>query len=154
MGLRSLATSPQSLLPYALNGDNVWAGVPLNEISNIQDFNAVLVLTNDSDTARIWIEQVGPFLHKANRPLLFVLSKQAEPLVLPYYAGYPSQVQGFVSGLAGGVAYARSVGTVQSNGVWDAFSISITVSALVIIVGSIASGIVKTLPSNDKKEKS
>lgn len=152
MGLRGLATSPQSTVPYTLNDIDVWAVVPLSEISTIGDFSAVLVLTNDADTARNWIEQVGPFLREANRPLLFVSSSQAEPLILPYYEAYPSQVQGLVSGLAGGVAYARSIGTIQENGVWDAFSIGITVSALVIIIGSIASGVVKTLPSGTKKE--
>jgi hypothetical protein len=152
MGLLGLATSPSTIVPYALNGDNVWAGAPLSGISTIEDFDAVIVLTNDADTARNWIEQVGPFLSQANRPLLFISSAQAEPLILPYYLAYPSQVQGLISGLAGGMAYARSVGTIQSDGAWDAYSIGITVSILVIIIGSIASGIVKALPTSNKKE--
>ena len=152
MGLQALAISPRSVVPYALNAENVWAGAPLVNISTVGDFSAVLVLTNDADTARTWIEQVGPSLLKANRPLLFVLSAQAEPLVLPYYKAYPPQVQGMVSGLAGGIAYARSIGNVQANGVWDAFSIVVPVSALVIIIGSIASGVMKSMPAKNKKE--
>jgi hypothetical protein len=152
LGLVGLATSPSQVVPYALNGDNVWAGVPLSGIATIADFDGVIVLTNDADTARNWIEQVGPSLREANRPLLFVSSKQAEPLIMPYYQAYPSQVQGLIAGLAGGVAYARSVGTVQSTGTWDAYSVGITVSILVILVGSIASGVMKTLPASKKKE--
>lgn len=151
-GLLGLATTPQTIVPYALNGDNVWAGAPLNTVSSIQDFNAVIVLTNDADTARVWIEQVGPLLREVNRPLLLVSSSQAQPLILPYYAATPSQVQGLISGLAGGVAYARSVGNIQQNGIWDAFSIGMTVSILIILIGSIASGVVKTIPTSKKKE--
>jgi hypothetical protein len=152
LGLIGLATSPNNIVPYALNGDNVWAGAPLNGVSTIEDFNAVIVLTNDADTARNWIEQVGPFLREASRPLLFISSIQAEPLIMPYYQAYPSQVQGIIAGIAGGVAYARSLGNIQSDGTWDAYSIGITVSILVIIIGSIASGVVKTLPTANKKE--
>ena len=152
MGLAGLASSPRSTVPYSLNGENVWAGVPLNTINSISDFNGVIVLTNDADTARIWIEQVGTQLKLANKPLLFVSSSQAEPLILPYYQASPSQVQGLISGLAGGVAYARSVGNIQQNGVWDAYSIAVTISVVIIIIGSIASGVVKTLAAEKKKE--
>jgi hypothetical protein len=152
MGLAGLAASPRSVVPYSLNVENVWASAPLNSIESIKDFNAVIVLTNDADTARIWIEQVGTQLKEADKPLLFVSSSQAEPLILPYYKASPPQVQGLIGGLAGGMAYARSVGNIQQNGVWDAYSIGVTVSILIIIIGSIASGVVKTLAAEKKKE--
>jgi hypothetical protein len=44
------------------------------------------------------------------------------------------------------------VGNIQQNGVWDAYSIGVTVSILIIIIGSIASGVVKTLAAEKKKE--
>jgi hypothetical protein len=152
MGLAGLATSPRTIVPYSLNDVNVWAVAPLNAIASIEDFNAVIVLTNDSDTARIWVEQVGPALQKANRPLLIVSSSQAEPLIQPYYQAMPAQVQGLIGGLAGGVAYARTVGNMEQNGVWDAYSIGATVSVLIIIIGSIAGGVLKSLPADKKKE--
>jgi hypothetical protein len=151
MGLLGLATSPRSILPYSLNGYNVWAGAPLNTISSIKDFSAVIVMTNDPDTARIWIEQISPKLQQAKTPLLIVTSSQAEPLIRPYYAASPSQVQGMIAGLAGGVAYGRSVGNVQQNGVWDAYSIGITVSILIILFGSITGGVLKMFKSDQKK---
>lgn len=153
MGLAGLAASPKSVVPYSLTSEPVWASPPLNTIDTIKDFNAVIVLTNDSDTARIWVEQIGPQLQQADRPLLFVSSSQAEPLILPYYQATPSQVQGMIGGLAGGVAYARSVGNMQQNGVWDAYSVGVTVSFLIIIIGSVAGGVVKSLPADKKKEK-
>ncbi len=152
MGLLGLATSPKAMLPYSLNGDNVWANAPLNTVSSVADFNAVIVITNDADTARAWIEQVGPSLQMAGRPLLFVASSQAEPLILPYYEASPAQVQGLVAGLPGGLAYGRTVGSVPQNGVWDAFSIGISVSVLIILIGTIA-GVVVKMPASDKKKE-
>lgn len=152
MGLLGLATSPKSILPYSLDGNNVWAGAPLNAISSIKDFKIVIVMTNDPDAARSWIEQVGPQLQEAGTPLLIVTSSQAEPLIRPYYEATPAQVQGLIAGLAGGVAYARTVGNIQQNGVWDAFSVGITVSILIILVGSIAGVVLKILAASKKKE--
>jgi hypothetical protein len=151
LGLLGLATSPKSVLPYALNGYNVWAGAPLNTISTVNDFSAVIVITNDADTARIWIEQIGTQLQTSEKSLLFITSAQAQPMILPYYQASPPQVQGMVAGLAGGVAYGRSIGNVQQNGVWDAYSIGVTISILILLVGSIAGGAVKLLAYNKKE---
>jgi len=139
-------------LPYALNGSNVWAKAPLNSISTVKDFSAVIVITNDPDTARIWIEQVGSQLQEADTPLLFVTSAQAEPLIRPYYEATPAQVQGLIAGLTGGVAYARTVGDYQQNGTWDAYSAGVTVSVLIIFIGSIA-GVVLKMPEADHKKE-
>jgi hypothetical protein len=144
MGLLGLVTSPKTILPYSLNEKDVWKGSPLNTISTVKNFFAVIVITNDPDTARIWIEQVGTQLRDAGTPLLFITSSQAEPLVRPYYETTPKQVQGLIAGLAGGVAYARAVGNYTQDGSWDAFSAGVTVSILIILVGSII-GAVKML---------
>ena len=152
MGLLGLAKSPRSILPYSLESDNVWAGAPLNAVASIKDFSAVIVLTNDPDTARIWIEQAGPLLQEAATPLLMVTSSQAEPLIRPYYETTPAQVQGLIAGLAGGIAYGRTVGNIQQNGIWDAFSMGVTVSFLIILIGSIAGVVSKMSAASKKKE--
>jgi hypothetical protein len=153
LGLLGFANSPKSILPYALSGYNVWAGTPLNTILAVEDFNAVIVVTNDADIARIWIEQVGTHLQAYGKPLLFVTSAQAEPLIYPYYQATPSQVQGMVAGLAGGAAYGRIIGNIPQNGVWDAYSIGVTISILILLIGSVVGGVMKMLASN-KKENS
>jgi len=152
MGLMGLATSPRSILPYALNGSNAWAGAALEPITAVKDFAAVIVITNDPDTARIWIEQVGTQLQEDGTPLLFITSAQAEPLIRPYYQALPSQVQGMIAGLAGGLAYGRTLGILQQNGVWDAYSVGITISVLIILVGSIAGVVMKMVTTGNKKE--
>jgi hypothetical protein len=84
--------------------------------------------------------------------LLIVTSAQAEPLIRPYFESSPAQVQGLIAGLTGGIAYARTFGNTQVNGEWDAFSAGITISVLILLVGSIAGVLVKMLPDNRKKE--
>jgi hypothetical protein len=152
LGLLGLATSPKTVLPYSLDGNNVWAAAPLNTVATIKDFSAVIVLTNDSTTARAWIEQVGPFLQEDSTPLLIVTSSQAEPLILPYYLATPPQVQGLVTGLVGGLAYARTVGSIQQNGLWDAFSIGVTASVIIIFLGGAIGLIMKLRTTGIKKE--
>jgi hypothetical protein len=152
LGLRGLAISPKSVLPYSLDEINVWESAPLDTVSTINDFSAVIVLTNDPDTARSWIEQVGSVLRVDGTPLLIVTSSQAEPLIRPYYEAIPSQVQGMVASLAGGLAYGRTVGNIEQNGEWDAFSIAITVSVLIILIGSISRAVLKIPVPGKKKE--
>ena len=152
LGLRGLAISPKSVLPYSLDEVNVWVSAPLDAISTINDFSAVIVLTNDPDTARSWIEQVGPVLREDGTPLLIVTSSQAEPMIRPYYEASPSQVQGMVSSLVGGLAYGSVIGNIQQNGEWDAFSIAITVSVLIILIGSISRAVLKIPVPGKKKE--
>jgi len=152
IGLLGLANSPKTVLPYSLDGNNVWAVAPLNAISSIKDFSAVIVMTNDPDIARSWIEQVSPQLQVDGTPLLIVTSSQAEPLIRPYYEATPSQVQGLVAGFVGGLAFSRTVGNIQQNGTWDAFSIGITVSVLIILIGSIIAVVLKMLALGKLKE--
>jgi hypothetical protein len=152
LGLRGLATSPKTVLPYSLDQSNVWAIAPLNTIATVSDFRAVIVMTNDPDIARSWIEQVGSYLQVAGTPLLIVTSTQAEPLILPYYEAIPAQVQGLVAGVAGGMAYSRSVGIIQQNGFSDALSIGISASVLIILIGSII-GVVLKMPGSGKKKE-
>ncbi len=127
-----------------------WTDPPLNSVSAITDFKAVIIVTNDPDNARMWIEQVGPTLQEAGIPLLFITSAQAEPLIRPYYEASPQQVQGIVAGLAGGVAYNPSASNAVQNGSWDGYRMSVLISFLIILVGSIAGGVSLVIKSENK----
>jgi hypothetical protein len=153
IGLIGLAKSPREVLPYTLDGTDVWAVAPLNTISTLADFSAVIVITNDPDTARTWIEQVGPVLRAKGTPLLMVTSSQAEPLVRPYFEGVPRQIQGLVAGIVGGMVYGSAVGVSQENGMWDAFTAGLMVSVLIILTGSVVSAVSKAMAPGTKKEK-
>jgi hypothetical protein len=137
-GLRSFAEAPEQMLPFALNsgGDRVWVDTPLQAVERLSDFALAVVLTENPDTARLWIEQAQPLL--GDTPLVFVSSAQAGPLIRPYYEGDPGQVQGLVSGLAGGAAYERwTTRDGQARRVWDAYAFALPVAAVLIVLGTL-----------------
>jgi len=79
----------------------------LSSVSSLKDFGAVIVITDDSENARVWIEQIQPQI--AGTPLLMVTSAQAAPLIQPYYQS--GQVAGLVSGMPGSLVYERILQT-------------------------------------------
>ena len=150
-GLRSFAESPRQIMPYALDGTTVWVDGRLAGISALSDFDLLVVVTESPETARNWIEQVEPQL--GDTPLLMVVSAQLEPLVRPYYDGYPKQVDGLVSGLSGGAEYES---TMPRPGLarrfWDAFSFGLPTAVLLILIGGLVNIVIAYLPARKRAE--
>ncbi len=143
-GLLDFALSPRRIFPIPFKlaglseGTNVWATQPLQGVQQLSDFELVVVLTDDLNSARAWIEQVGPRLGET--PLVFVTSAQASPLVMPYYESLPQQVDGLISGVPGGMAYEKLTGrNGQARRYWDAFNNGLMLVNLLILVGGAAS---------------
>jgi hypothetical protein len=133
-GVLSFAGNPSGSMPYALDGSQPWQTPLLQDVQTLADFGAVIILTDNSDTARIWIEQAGTLLEQS--PMLMAISAQIEPMIRPYFES--QQVKGLVTGLAGGMAYEQAL---QRPGLgqlyWDSFGSGIFLANLIIIIGSI-----------------
>jgi hypothetical protein len=152
-GLLAFTQTPRDLLPFDLRGARVWETTSLVSVDSLSDFGMVMVLTENPDTARSWIEQVQPVLGAASKPMLMVLSAQAEPIVRPYYETDPKQVDGMLSGLAGGAAYESISGELGiARLYWDAFGIGLVIAAALILLGGIASLVLALLSKPDKSE--
>ncbi|MCK5315402.1 MAG: hypothetical protein KAJ53_09780, partial [Anaerolineales bacterium] len=122
--------------PFALDNSPTWESGPLSNVQDIADFELVVVITESSDSARAWIEQVQPTL--ADTLLIMVVSAQAEPLIRPYYEGSPQQVNGMVTGLAGGASYEKSMPrTSLARKYWDAFSFGLLAAVVLIALGGV-----------------
>lgn len=135
-GLLGFATTPRSVLPFALDNSPIWESGPLSNVQNVKDFELVVVITEDADSARAWIEQVQPML--ASTPLVMVLSAQAEPMIRPYYEGSPRQVNGLVTGLAGGASYEETMPRPSlARRYWDAFSYGLLAAVVLIGLGGV-----------------
>ncbi len=109
-GLFAFVHSPRRVVPFALNSNgehDPWKTGPLANVNAISDFGLVIVITNDPENARAWVEQTRTGL--AEKPLLMLVSAQAEPVVRPYYEGKPQLVNGMLAGVAGGAAYEASL---------------------------------------------
>ena len=132
-GVLYFAVDPVSTAPLTVGGDPAWELPALQNIRTVSDFAAVIVLTDNADTGRTWIEQTAPYLGET--PLLMVISAQAEPMIRPYYDS--GQLDGLVTGLAGGKSYEQAV---QMPGLseryWNAFSIGLFVAVVIITLGS------------------
>ena len=118
-----------------------WDQAPLNGIQTITDFALVVVLTEDPDIARSWVEQVRPLLYDAVNlkevPLVMVVSAQAEPLVYPYYYTNPQQIAGLVSGIGGGAYYENVTGPSIAANYWTAYNVGMMLAVIIIAIGSI-----------------
>jgi hypothetical protein len=145
-GLLSFIENPQGTIPFTIDGLSAWeiegrSGLPATAgINQIADYSMVILLVDDPDTARTWIEQLGPTITNPQVLTSFVLisSAQLEPVVRPYYESSPQPVNGLVVGLRGGAAYARLIGGDNFPGeFWDAFGMGTFVAALLILVGGL-----------------
>ncbi len=155
-GLQDFANSPRQTIPAPFDregvpeGGTIWTNSVVGDIQSIRNFAMVLVLVDDPQTARAWIEQIGPQL--GGIPLVMVLSAQAEPLVRPYYLTAPRQVAGYVAGIAGGAAYERiTARTTATRTYWDAFRNG-TLLAGVIILGGAVYGLIASLTTGGARK--
>ena len=133
-GLLYFADAPTSAMPLTVDGANAWNSGPLQGIHELSDFAAVIVLTDNADTGRIWIEQAGP--HLGNKPMLMMISAQAEPMIRPYFDS--GQIKGLVSGLSDAKIYEQKYGRPGlANHYWDSFKIGMLFAELLIAAGAI-----------------
>ncbi len=139
-GLLDFAIDPRTMMPVTFNrqgipaeGD-IWSMPALQGIRSVSDYSLVLVIVDDPETARAWVEQVYPRL--AATPLVMAISAQAEPLVRPYYESIPRQITGLVTGLSGGASYEQILtrGLIARD-YWDAFSNGLLMAEILILAG-------------------
>ncbi|GAB4522835.1 MAG: hypothetical protein Fur0018_05110 [Anaerolineales bacterium] len=131
-GLASLAQRLRSAVPTTASGVSAWELPMLQNVQSVQDFGMVIVLTDDPDTARQWIEQVGT--RYPATPLVLGVSAQAGPMLSPYY---PNQIDGLIAGPLGGAAYERQTGMsgpAQKTG--NALSLGVLLAVLLITLGA------------------
>jgi hypothetical protein len=127
-GVVEFVESPISALPSA--------GIGL-----FSEYAAVILLTDHSESARVWVEQldarrqVDPSL--ANQPLLVAASAQAGPLLQPYVSS--RQVTGMVNGIADAARYEfvnnGRPGLVRRY--WDVFGVGLLMAIIIISAGSL-----------------
>ncbi len=140
-GVNAFAAQPQKTTGVdSLNGDLWQTDMLRNKINDISGFAAVIVLTDDPDHGRLWIEQTGTRL--GNTPLLMVTSAQAGPMIQPYADS--GQLRGLVIGLEGGALYEKrdaQPGNPYPGHIkalyWDGFGAALSVALLSIFFGAV-----------------
>jgi hypothetical protein len=133
-GLYSFGLSPQGAAPFKTDNSPAWQDGFLKRVNGMQDFAAVIVVTENLETARSWIEQVGPGLGEV--PLYMVTSAQIGPMISAYSDS--GQIRGWVSGLADGAIYEQNTGnSVNAKVKWDAYQFGLLIAIILILVGGL-----------------
>jgi hypothetical protein len=134
LGIRAFVQNPLQAMPF----DVFQRPSPLQPVS-VAQFVAVIVLTDNADSGRIWIEQASaataPLPFPA--PVVLITSAQAGPMIQPYYAS--GQVKGIVNGLYGAAIFEQNnagrPGTARSY--WDAYSLGMLLAMALLALGGL-----------------
>jgi hypothetical protein len=134
-GVYNFAQNPVAAVPLGADSQPVWQSAILTPVTRFSDFAAIIVLTDNADAGRTWIEQTAS--SRGASSMVIVSSAQAGPMLLPYVDS--GQVNGLVSGMNG------AAGAEQANGglpgyvrrYWDAYSLGLYLAVMLIVAGGL-----------------
>jgi hypothetical protein len=132
-GVHAFAQDPKATVPLGVDVEPVWESDVLRGLARLSDFAAIVVLTDNIETGRVWIEQTAPA--RQQTPMILVSSAQSGPMLLPYVDS--GQVSGLVSGIRGAAGVELANGGLPGfvRRYWDAYDVGIYVAFLVIAMG-------------------
>ena len=150
LGIQSFLSNPQLTMPIGVDQQNVWETSFLSNVKTINDFDLILLISDNTDNAKFWIEQVNLFAPEVG--FLLISSTQSIPLMQPYVKS--NQVDGMVGGLSGGLAF-NSLAKGELNEI-NRFSTFIRIVAIffigLLLSGGLVSIFTKTFPSKFKEK--
>lgn len=149
IGLISLVGDARAALPYSTDLEPAWASSPIENMLTLSDFAAVVLLTDNAEIVRAWVEQSGRT--EPAPSLLAVVSAQAAPLVQPYHDS--GQIQGLVAGSSGALSYQmiRQVPG-KASATYPSYQFAVLTAALLIFLGGAVSLITSSATGVKKKE--
>ena len=135
MGIRAFAQNPMVTAPFDMSLSSAWDSIPLEGISSLSQFAALIVVTDDAEAARTWIEQTESA--RGAIPFVVISSAQAAPMIQPYYES--QQISGLVSGLYGGALFEQyNAGRPGSaRAYWDAYSLGMLLAMALVLGGGL-----------------
>ncbi|MEN9563698.1 MAG: hypothetical protein RIR73_1942 [Chloroflexota bacterium] len=136
MGVRAFAQNPSLAAPLDIYSQPAWTFQPLQGVSALNQFAAIILVTDNADAARTWVEQTQDA--RGVVPFLVVSSTQAAPMIQPYFDS--GQVNGMVSGLYGGALVERHFNSGRpgtARAYWDAYSIGMLLAMMFMLGGGL-----------------
>ncbi len=83
-----------------------WQTSAFQGVRTLSDFDCVILVTDNAENARIWIEQTSSWEYS----LLIVSSARSAPMLSPYF--YSGQVKGMIAGLNAAASYEQITGLI------------------------------------------
>jgi hypothetical protein len=104
-------------------------------VEKLSNFQTIILLTDNIETARIWIEQTEPL--RGGTRFLVISSAQSGPMIRPYVQS--GQVDGIVAGLDGSAPIERvnSGRPGITRRYWDAYGFGLLAALVMITFGSL-----------------
>lgn len=135
LGIRAFAQNPRRTSPLDIALQPAWASHPDNLTSFSQLFMAMVLVTDNADTARAWLEQTESV--RGSLPVVVVSSAQAAPMIQPYFES--QQVSGIVAGLYGGAVFEQNNAgtTTTARRYWDAYSLGMLLALFLVVGGGL-----------------
>jgi hypothetical protein len=134
-GVLGFAENPVTTKPVSINGNNPWETPVLQGVTQLSDFAVMILLTDNVETARIWIEQTETA--RGDTRFLVISSAQSGPMILPYLQS--GQVNVMLSGLDGGAPIEQFNGGRPGTArrYWDAYGFGLLAALVMISLGSL-----------------
>jgi hypothetical protein len=115
--------------------------IPSAGVASFLDYSAVVLLTDQAESGRAWVEQLQNRkqvdLALTNQPLLVAASAQAGPLLQPYVSS--GQITGMISGLADAARYEliNNSRPGMARSYWDTFGAGLMMTVALLIIGGL-----------------
>jgi len=149
IGMGALVNDPLKTLPFTTDLQPVSESAVFGTLNSLSDLGALIILTDNPEFARIWVEQVDG--GNAGLPILAVVSSQAAPLVQPYFAS--GQINGYISGMSGALFYEMlTMRAGSATARFNSYQLSLLLVAVLIFAGGTVSLILASPHSAKKKE--
>jgi hypothetical protein len=134
-GVQAFSKNPVTTKQFTTTGEGAWTSPVLQGVSQLSNFAAIILLTDDVETARIWIEQTDSDRGEAR--LLVVSSAQSGPMIRPYVRS--GQVDGMVTGLedSAPIEQSNSGRPGMARRYWDAYGFGLLTAVVMITLGSL-----------------
>lgn len=124
-------------LGFLPGGSSGVLGFIENPAEQFSRYEAVVLMTDNAETGRVWIEQLeAAGTGASSKPLFLVSSAQSGPLLRPYVDAGQADI--LINGLYDAARYEQMnvsrPGTARAY--WDAFGIGLLLAVLAIVLGS------------------
>ncbi|NLF50944.1 MAG: zinc ribbon domain-containing protein [Leptolinea sp.] len=131
-GLRDFVRNPREAMPLMEDGQYAWTSPATQSIFSIEDYSGVLIITENTETGRAWIEQLHGSM--TGKPVLFVVSAQSAPLMRPYLDS--EQANGLIGGRVEGAMYDRILESPpRSQSIMAAYQAGMVLAAAMMLFG-------------------
>jgi len=135
LGIRDFVQNPRGTAQLDMYLQPAWASAPDNLNSLSELFMAMILVTDNADSARAWIEQTESAQNSL--PVIVISSAQAAPMIQPYFES--QQVNGMVAGLYGAAVFEQNYpgSTQTAKTYWDAYSLGMLLAVALVVGGGL-----------------